>query len=119
VETTTAGTGVLDETSAKDYYKRAGFGRFIIRDRPRIRDREYFVQITPTDLQETISVELTVYPELAIRSVPWRFYGRVVRIMPHAVIMFQLSGRERGTLVTIPRRYFDDGRVYLTGEILP
>jgi hypothetical protein len=119
VETATAGTELLDRTNAANYYKRAGFSRFVVRDRPRVRAREYFVQITPTDLQETISVELTVYPELAIRSVPWRFYGRVVRIMPHAVIMFQLSGRERGTLVTIPRRYFDDGRVYLTGEILP
>jgi hypothetical protein len=59
-------------------------------------------------------LELVVYPELTVRSQPWKFWGRV-RALPAdiaVVIVEQLTGEQAGTLVTIPYRYFQDGRVF-------
>jgi hypothetical protein len=55
---------------------------------------------------------LVVYPELTLRESPWKFWGKVLRFDSNSVTLRQMGGKEAGTEVTIPYRYFQDGRVY-------
>jgi hypothetical protein len=102
----------VDETRAEGYYRGAGFDTLLVRGRPRFRPRPNLVQIQTTNLAVGQVVELIVYPELILRSKPWRLWGRVTEILDHIVIVEQLSGEQIGTTVKIPSRYFHDGRVF-------
>jgi hypothetical protein len=110
--TTTGATTIMAETRARDYYRRLGFNTLTIRDRPGVRRRANIHQIHEYNLSVDDVVELIVYPELTVRSKPWQFWGKVVRFYDDNVILRQLAGEQTGTLVRIPFRYFEDGRVY-------
>lgn len=107
-----ATTIIMGNTKAKDYYRRAGFGSFSIRNRPGIRNRTNILQIREHDLTINDIVELIVYPELVLRTKPWRFWGKVARFLNDTVILRQVDGEQAGTIIRIPYRYFEDGRVY-------
>lgn len=112
---------VMGETRARDYYKRAGFDGLFVRSIPSVRNRQYFVQIRETELIAGEIVEIVVYPELILRSKPWRMWGKMVDLSPTVVTMERVvdgnKGEVAGTLVRIPFRYFQDGRVYLVGML--
>jgi hypothetical protein len=109
---TSGGATIVADTRAGLYYRRRGIVSSIVRGRPRVRFSPDSVQIREEHLRPTDTVNLVVYPELNIRSEPWAFWGVVLRKEREAVILRQLSGQEKGTLVRIPFRYFADGRVY-------
>jgi hypothetical protein len=112
METTTGAATTMGETRARDYYRRLGFNTLAIRGRPGIRRRANIHQVHEYDLAIDMTAEFTVYPELTVRSKPWTFWGKVVRFHNNNVIFRQLAGEQTGTLVRIPSRYFEDGRVY-------
>jgi hypothetical protein len=99
-------------TKAGDYYRRSGFNALAIRGRPGIRRRANIHQVHEYDLAVEMTSEWIIYPELTVRSRPWQFWGKVVRFYDNAVVFRQLAGEQTGTLVRIPFRYFEDGRVY-------
>lgn len=102
----------MAETRAGDYYRRSGFNTLAIRGRPGIRRRANLHQVREYDIAVNMTAEFTVYPELTVRSKPWTFWGKVVRFHGTTVVFRQLAGEQTGTLVRIPFRYFEDGRVY-------
>ena len=112
METTSGDTLTMEPTRARDYYRRAGLSTLVIRNSPNLR-RRHIHRIQVSDLAVNQMVDLFVYPELTVRSKPWQFYGMVVRFWDEAVILRQLSGDQTGTILRIPYRYFEDGRVYL------
>ena len=111
MEETTGATITMEETRARDFYRRAGFDGLAIRDRPGIRRRKDFVLCREWDLEEGRTYELIVHPELTLRKKSWTFWGNVQEFTDTAVILKRIGGDSAGTLVTIPFRYFQDGRV--------
>jgi hypothetical protein len=112
MDTSTGATTVMADVRARDYYRRAGFSDLVIRDRPRVRSQSSLVQIRETYLVPNAVVELIVYPELILRSKPWRYWAKVLRHWEDTVILEHLSGEQAGTIIRIPYRYFLDGRVF-------
>jgi hypothetical protein len=107
-------TGInVEKNRARDYYRRAGFDGFIIRDSPNIQESD-IVPIRETFLSVDDLIDLVVYPELGLRKKgrPWRFWGQVVEINDAAIIVRQVQGENANTRVRIPIRYFKDGRVF-------
>jgi hypothetical protein len=114
----TSGAGILvEDTRAGKFYRRAGFNGLAVRGKPSIRSRQFHVQIEAVALKLGDVAELAVYPELTIRSKPWRFWGQVEAIEDGGIILKQLSGEQKGTPIRIPWRYFEDGRVFQIGEL--
>lgn len=112
MDTSTGATTVMAKTRAEDYYRRSGFSRISIRDRPGIRREKDIVSVREYHLDIGTIAELTIYPELTMREKPWIFWGKVIEFTDSAVILQQIGGKEAGTSVTVPYRYFQDGRVY-------
>lgn len=106
------GATIVGDTRAALYYRGRGISSRITRSRPRVRFSPDSVQIREEHLRTADTVSLVVYPELNLRSEPWAFWGVVLRKEQETVILRQLSGQEKGTIVRIPYRYFADGRVY-------
>lgn len=102
----------MGETRAGDYYRRSGLNTVPVRGRPGVRTGENTHQIHHDDLAIDQHVELIVHPELTVRSKPWKFYGKVVRFYNGTVVLRQLAGEQTGTIIRIPYRYFEDGRVF-------
>jgi hypothetical protein len=110
-------TIIMDKTRAEHYYRGRGFDGRLIRGRPLIRRYSSFIQIRETDLDMGDAAEFVIFPELRLRERPWRLWAKVAGLHADRVILQQLSGEQAGTMVTIPHRYFYDGRV-LMGERL-
>jgi hypothetical protein len=108
---TTGATTTMEQTRAWDFYRRAGFDGIAIRDRPSIRRRKDFVPCREWNLEEGRTYELIVYPELTLREKSWTFWGNVTEFTATAVVLRRIGGESAGTFVTIPFRYFQDGRV--------
>jgi hypothetical protein len=108
---TTGATATMEQTRARDFYRRAGLDGIAIRDRPSIRDRKDYIPCREWHLEEGQSYELIVHPELTLRKKSWTFWGIVQEFTTTAVILKRIGGESAGTLVTLPFRYFQDGRV--------
>lgn len=101
----------VEENGARDYYRRAGFSRLAIRDKPSIQDSD-IVPIRETYLKLGDIAHLVVYPELGLRDRPWRIWGEVIKATDTAFIVKQLTGEAKNTIAIVPYRYFRDDRVY-------
>jgi len=113
MEASTGATAVMAETRAGDYYRRSGFSGIAIRDRPGVRYRKNFVQVREWELDEGRIYELIVYPELTVREKPWRFWGKVEAFGKVFVAFTLMTEPNKGMPITVPYRYFQDGRVWM------
>jgi hypothetical protein len=108
---TTGATATMEQTRAWNFYRRAGLNGITVRDRPDIRRREDYIPCREWHLEEGQSYELIVYPELTLREKSWTFWGIVQEFTATAVVLKRIGGDSSGTLITLPFRYFQDGRV--------
>ena len=102
----------MDDTRAGHYYRRLGFDGLIVRGSPGVRRGRNLVRVREHDLAEGMEAEWTVHPELILRSKEWKFFGKVVRFWEGSVVFRVLAGEQTGTIIRIPYRYFEDGRVW-------
>ena len=109
---TSGAATIMADTQASDYYRRSGLDSVTVRGRPGVKRRANIYQVQTYDLDIDEMLEVIVYPELTVRSKPWEFWGKVVRFYNEAVVFRQMAGDQTGTIVRIPYRYFEDGRVY-------
>jgi hypothetical protein len=111
-------TGVImAESEARAYYRREGFGRLVIRTSPSVRRFDNLRQVSPEQLTEGDVEYFVVFPELILRSDPWRFMGKVVDISSLGVIVQHINDEEKSSkpaswTILLPQRYFADGRVH-------
>jgi hypothetical protein len=107
---------LMADNHARDYYRRSGFNGIIVRDRPGVKRQRDIFQVHQEQLNRGDLLELIVYPELTLRRQPWSFWGVVLALGDEQVVLKQVSGGETDTIIRVPYRYFQDGRVYRRGQ---